>query len=414
MNDQAAERALLGSLLLGSDVAFSPDDFFYEPHRTVASAIRSLRLRGEPTDAVTVRAELGVSGAMLLDVIDSVPTAANAAHYASIVSELARRRRIHAAAEHLRVACETGDGYDQKAAEVLDAAAHGEKRAERLGDALSRIIPTLTSKREYVWLADYPSVHLHFGDFCIVAARPGVGKSAWAGQLADEWAGRGLKTRLYSLEMGVDDWTLRAVQRHTPFTSDDLDDGLTPEKAELVERSMAELLSLPLTIVDNCRYGVADFMADVRSFARRGGKVVILDYLQLLVSKGDYGSRYEAVTEVSRALKVLARETNVLLIALSQLNRGSAKDDGTLRPPSMAELRESGALEQDADDIILIHRYADTDPIKDELRQRRYILEHELPVAHLDFAKLRRGRVGRVYVWWDGGDQRFFRMDREV
>ena len=182
----------------------------------------------------------------------------------------------------------------------------------------------------------------------------------------------------------------------------------------MARSAVAHVTSWPLEVSDR-NMGVTQIVSDIRRFGRRGGRVVFIDYLQLLVGKGAGESRYEAVTEASRMLKVAAMESGVLVVALSQLSRGSVASDGSLRRPVLSDLRESGALAQDADDVLLIHRYPDDDTeVRGVLRQNKYLLEHELPICHIDFAKLRRGVPRTTFCWWRGSDQDFSPIDREA
>lgn len=423
MHDTDTERALLGSMMLADvDPYVTADDFEAESHRAIYSAIASLRADGQPVDVITVAHKLGneldtVGGKMLLlDIQQAVPSSAGAERYAEIVRDNARRRRVHAHATLAAAYAESGDpGMEDEVEAVADALHVSDSKPSSIGSLLDTRYSTLDRKRPYVWMSQFPGIHLHFGDFAIIAGRPGMGKSALAQQLGEEWASRGLRTRIYSLEMSDSDYTDRLIMRHTPFTTDDLDDGLTDAQAAFVRDATAEARSWSLDVIDKPAIGVEGIARDIRRAARKGTRVVIIDYLQLLVKKSSGESRYEAVTEASRRLKVLAREANVLLIALSQLNRGSAKEDGSLRPPSVSDLRESGALEQDADDILLIHHYADNDEaIREQLKKRDFILEHDGKqlVCHVDFAKLRRGVTGKRFCWFSGSDQWFAPIDR--
>lgn len=431
MRDQAAEHALLGSLMLADiDPYVSADDFEDESNQLIYRAIAGLRAEGKPVDPTTVRNRMGVDAvaaiggpAVLLDIASSVPSAYNADGYAEIVRDNARRRRVYRHATLAAKFAETGDsGMEAEAQAVVDSLERPETKPTAIGALLDQRYKTLHKKRPYVSMSQFPGVHLHFGDFVILAGRPSTGKSALAQQLGEEWASRNLRTRIYSLEMSDMDYIDRHLMRKMDaITTDTLDDGLTPEQVDHVKFSTKDSHDWPLDIIDRPNMGVDGLVREVRRAGRKGTRIVIVDYLQLLVGKERNESRYEAVTEASRRLKLAAREANVLMVALAQLNRGSVKDDGTLRPPSMSDLRESGALEQDADDIILIHRYADNDEkIRQALRERKFLLEHgtngpvEKPICHVDFAKMRRGVTGKRFCWFDGPNQTFDPMDMEA
>jgi replicative DNA helicase len=422
-HDLDAERGLLASVMIADrDVPeITARDFHREAHQLIFAAIERVKARGSWPDVVTVANELGQSleraggKAYILEVHGSEVTSTNVERYAEIVRELAVRRRLITAAGRIRVAAETGEMIDAHA-EIEDAADTRGGDTRHVSLILKDRLATIGKRRPYVHLDGYPGVHLHFGDLALLAGRPGTGKSALALQIAAELAARHLKTKVYSLEMPAADWLDRLIMQRTPFQTSDLDDGLSGDRADLVKRSMAEVADWPLEVCDR-NLGVGSLCADLRRFARRGGRVVIVDYLQLLVRAARGQSRYEAVTEASRQLKVAAMESGVLLIALSQLNRGSVGTDGRSRPPVLSDLRESGALEQDADDVLLLHRYDDNDAgIRSVLAGRGFLLEHEgeLPLVSVHFAKLRRGRPDRLAAYFSGEDMTFAPLDKAV
>lgn len=424
MHDTDTERALLGALLLDDiDVPVDADDFEGHAHQLIFKTITALRADGKPVDPLTVARTAGKTlddfggAAQLLDMQQQATGAWMAPQYAAIVAENARRRRIHRAATLAAEYAESGNDLMERQAEaVAEAVMHRHERdASKIGDLLGARYETLDKPRDYVWLTDFPGIHLHFGDFCILAARPGVGKSALALQWGEEWAFRNLKTRIYSLEMSDTDYADRVIMRHTDFTTNDLDKGLDADDIKTVIRQTAPLRAIPLEIIDRPLIGVDGLCRDARRAARKGTRIIVIDYLQLLVNKAKDESRYEAVTETSRKLKLLARETGLLVVALSQLNRGSIGKDGKPRIPTEADLRESGALEQDADDIALIHAYEPEDTAtREQLERAGYVLEFtgQREITHVEWVKLRRGRQGRRFCWFDGGNQHFTPIDR--
>jgi len=377
-----------------------------------------MRAKGEPVDAITVSGTLGSEyKPLILDLMGAVPTAANARKYADTVSKHARDRRLINAAVAIEAAAYAGEDIDAAALiDQADGVSGGVLTLSEIQDARN---PTLTQKRDYISLPEW-DVHLHYGDLTIVAARPSVGKSAFAGQLSDSFGQRGIKTRLYSLEMPAADWYDRLIMRHTHFTTNDLDRGLSESEAQYAVSATKEARAWPVEVCDDPTMNVARLVADIRRFARRGGKVAITDYLGLLVDRERGDSFYIAVTEASKRLKVCARQSEAVSIVLAQLSRKTAGDSGALRRPVMSDLRDSGAIEQDADNVILLHTYDDDDAkIREQLTEKGYILEFDkkyggrCAIATVDFAKMRRGPKKCVYAWWDAIDQRFFPMDRK-
>lgn len=430
IHDLDAERALLACLMSRDvDVAVQQHDFDDERHRAIFAAITAIRARGESPDVVTVRHEVGaaVDPLYLLDVQGAEISTSKVQQHAGIVIQTARRRRLYEQGTLIAAAAQRGDEIDPHA--MIDAAIGTDTGMDTNIDALvSGKLATIGKGRPFVELDQFPGMHLHFGDFAIIAGRPGVGKSAFALQVVSELAAGGLKTRVYSLEMRAADWVDRLIQQRTNVTTYDLDAGVTGDTAKLVESALSEVRNWPLEIIDR-NIGVAAVCADIRRFARRGGRLVVIDYLGLLVGATRGGTRYEAVTEASRQLKITAMETGVVLVALSQLNRGLVSRSGLTRPPVLSDLRESGALEQDADDVILLHHYPDKaayaaqdtstgDTLNDPrpgLERMGYILEHEgvYPLASVHFAKMRRGAPRRFAAYFIGKDMYFAPLDQK-
>ena len=425
-HDDEAERALLGSLLLADlDLNVSPTDFTKPSYQRIAKTVLDIRADGGAVDVITVADRLDLEGVLdacggkpgLLDIQGAVPTAANAAHYHEIVTRLAKFRRRIAAA--VTITADAYDLVDDDPMAVLEAAESESTTIRTLGELSDERNETLTSSRDFLGLRDFPGVHLHRGDLVIIAARPGVGKSAFAGQLTDEFGERQKKTRLYSLEMPASDWYDRLIMRHTMFTTTDLDRGLTPDQAAMAKAATAQARTWPVEINDDATMNVGRLVADMRRFSRRGGVVSITDYLGLLVERERGDSFYIAVTEASKRLKIAARQTSLVNIVLAQLSRKTISDSGAMRPPVLSDLRDSGAIEQDADDIILLHTYADDDErIREHLQKKGYIMEFDkkyggtCAIASVHFAKMRRGPEQMFPCWWDAKDQRFFPMDR--
>lgn len=426
--DLEAEKALLSCLLMADvDVTYDPGDFSRAAHTNIAQAVLELRTMNQAVDAISVAHHMETKGTLepsggrmyLLDVNGYAPTTANAKQYAKVVAELARRRRIIAACVEAEAAAYDGEGYEE-AAERVPQVSSASSVAVSLGQTLVECRSTLGEAREYVWLKDYQGMHLHSGDMVIIGARPKVGKSALGAQIGQELAARHLPVRIYSLEMKRHDFAYRYLQRNTPFTTNDFDQGLDAPRLGLVDAAIKDLKDLPITFRDDPSMTVAQCVSDMKRFARSGGRVAIIDYLQLLIKPKGKKSRYELATEASNSLKVAALETGLVVIALSQLNRGVAdQKTGKLRRPGLADLRETGALEQDADVVILLHTYEKEEvTVREKLREAGYILEGDeassgtKKLSLIDFAAMRRGMTRSYPSFFDGQDQAFLPIDR--
>src|ERR1700761_4045171 len=377
-HDVAAEQCVLGGMLLSKDAisdvieVIRPADHYRPAHQLVHEAILDLYARGEPADAITVsneltrRGELARSGGApyLHTLIASVPTAANAGYYARIVRERAILRRLVEAGTRIVQFGYAGDGdademVDRAQAEVY---AVTDRRIAEDYHPLSEIMPAALEEIEAIGahgggisgvptgFADLDALTngLHPGQMVVVAARPAVGKSALALDCARSATIRhGLPTVVFSLEMGRNEITMRLlsaearVPMHVMRTGQMSDD----DWGRLAKR-MSEVADAPLFIDDSPNMSLMEIRAKCRRLKQRNDlKLVIIDYLQLMSTPGKVESRQQEVSAMSRSLKLLAKELEVPVIALSQLNRGPEQRQD--KKPMLSDLRESGCLTGD-------------------------------------------------------------------
>ena len=387
--DEAAEQAVLGGMLLSKDAIadvlerLRPADFYRPNHQNVYDAILDLYGRGEPADAVTVAAELDRRGLLrriggapyLHTLISTVPTAANAGFYAGIVAEKALLRRLveagtrvvqygYAGAEGSDVA----EVVDRAQAEIYDVTegrtsedfvaledllqpTMDEIDAIASNGGLARGVPT-----GFTELDDLTN-GLHPGQMVIVAGRPGMGKSTAA---LDFLRSCSIKNRMasvvFSLEMSKSEIVMRLLSAEAKIKLSDMRSGrMSDDDWTRLARRMSEISEAPLYIDDSPNLTMMEIRAKARRLSQRAGlKLVVVDYLQLMSSGKKFESRQQEVSEFSRSLKLLAKELEVPVVAVSQLNRGP--EQRTDKKPMLADLRESGSLEQDADMVILLHR----------------------------------------------------------
>ena len=382
-----AEQSILGGILLDNQAlnavleVLTQADFYSDAHRKIFASIVDLSNRNEPADLITLSNILkdqkkldkvgGVS--YLASLVDNVGSAANIAYYAKIVKEKSiMRRMIEAATEILNNSYDVGMDVDQ----MLDQAEHAifEISENKIRPSFSpmreilkssfQTIERLYANKELITgvatgfdnLDDITS-GLQKSDLIIVAGRPSMGKTAFALNIAQNAALlAGVPVAVFSLEMAKEQLVMRMLAAEARVDSQRLRKGFLGETdwPKLTEAA-GRLSDAPIYIDDTPAINVIEMKAKARRLmAENGLGLIVIDYLQLMRGSAYKDSREQEISEISRSLKALAKELSVPVIALSQLNR--KVEDRTNRRPMMADLRESGAIEQDADVIAFIYR----------------------------------------------------------
>jgi replicative DNA helicase len=431
-HDIAAEQCVLGGMLLSKDAisdvleVIKPNDHYRPAHQIVHETILDLYGRGEPADAVTVAAELTkrgdigkVGGAPYLHtLIASVPTAANAGYYARIVRERAILRRLVEVGTRIVQLGYAGDGDADELVDRAQAEIYGvtERRTSDDYLPLSEIMPGALVEIESIGsrggtmtgvptgFADLDALTngLHAGQMVVVAARPALGKSTLALDFARAASIKsGLASVIFSLEMSRNEITMRLLSAEARVALHSMRTGqMTDDDWTRLAKRMSEVANAPLFIDDSPNMSMMEIRAKCRRLKQQHDlRLVIIDYLQLMSSPKRVETRQQEVSEMSRSLKLLAKELNVPVIAVAQLNRGP--EQRTDKKPMLSDLRESGSIEQDADVVILLHR------------EDAY--ERESPRAgEADFivAKHRNGPTATVTVAFQGHYSRFVDMAR--
>jgi replicative DNA helicase len=428
-HDITAEQCTLGGMMLSQDAiadvmeVLRPDDHYRPAHQVIHEAILDLYARGEPTDIVSVGNELGRRGDLvrvgagpyLHTCISSVPSAANAGYYARIVRGHAIMRNLDEVHTRglQRVRERTGEPAelaDMSAAEILGIT-EGRDGEECVPAA--EILPATLDEIEAIskhgertgvptGFADLDELTngLHAGQFLVVAGRPALGKSTLGMDFARAASIKnGLATVIFSLEMGREELMMRmlSAEARVPLTSirtGGLSDG---HWARLAEAS-GRIAKAPLFVDDSPNITIAAARAKCRRLKHRHDlKLSIFDYLQLMSSPRRTENRQVEVADLSRSLKLLAKELDIPVVAMSQLNRGPEQRQD--KKPLLSDLRESGAIEQDTDVVILLHRedaYEKESPRAGE--------------ADLIVAKHRNGPTATVTVCFQGHYSRFTDM----
>ena len=374
-HDIAAEQCVLGGMLLSKDAisdvleVIRPHDHYRPAHQLVHEVILDLYGRGEPADAVTVAAELtkrGDIGRMggapyLHTLIASVPTAANAGYYARIVRERAILRRLVEVGTRIVQLGYSGDGDADELLDRAEAEVYGvaERRVSEDYLALSEIMPGALDEIEAIGsrgggLTGVPTGFagldaltngLHPGQMIVIAARPALGKSTLALDLARAAAvTHGLTTVMFSLEMSRNEVTMRLLSAEARVPLHHMRTGqMGDEDWTRLARRMSEVVNAPLFIDDSPNMSMMEIRAKCRRLKQRHDlRLVIIDYLQLMTSPKRVENRQQEVSDMSRSLKLLAKELDVPVVAVAQLNRGP-EQRGDKRP-LLADLRESGCL----------------------------------------------------------------------
>ncbi|WKW12254.1 replicative DNA helicase [Pseudogemmatithrix spongiicola] len=439
-----AERAVLAAMLLSGDAIVTAlelvtEDMFYrEGHRRLFRSMQAIHNGGAVVDPLTLSNELEQRGDLqaaggkeyIGGLLDEIPTAANVEHHCRIVRDKALRRRLIETATSL-----VREGHESPAeiAELLDLAEHKilELNDQRGSEGFIRIKSLLWSAMERIEVlrtaggsitgvpsgfVDLDKMTLGFqpSDLVIVAARPSMGKTAFVLNVAQYAAIEGnVPTAIFSLEMSTQSLLLRMLASEGYVDAQRLRSGqLTAQDASNLAKAAALLGQAPIWIDDTPGLSVLE----VRSRARRlksqaDIKLIIVDYLQLLSGPPNSESRQQEVSAISRSLKALAKELEVPVLALSQLSRASEQRGGENRRPQLSDLRDSGAIEQDADVVLFIYRPEMNErPYDDQGNPRMVSGTTDIPLdgyAEVIVGKQRNGPTGHIRLHYRKSHTRF-------
>lgn len=409
-----AESSVLGGILLENDAinvvleSLRAEDFYRESHRKIFRAMIELSDRSEPVDIITLsevlknRGELEAVGgsAYLASLNDFVPTAANISYYARIVREKSILRYLINAATDIATKGFEGQGNVE---ELLDSAEKAifditEQRIKssfvKVGDMMKdsiKMVEKLFERKTMITGVptgfkdlDSKTAGLQPGDLIIVAARPGMGKTAFSLNIASHAAFAGHGVAIFSLEMAREQLALRLLCSEARVDNSKVRTGyLSDRDFPKLATAAGKLHDALIYIDDTPAISVLELRAKARRMARDRDKklsLIIVDYLQLMRGSGAAQNREQEISEISRSLKALAKELNVPVLAISQLNR--RVEDRNDKTPQLSDLRESGAIEQDADVIAFIYREAAYNPKSDD------------NTATITIAKQRNGPIG--------------------
>ena len=432
-----AEQSVLGAVLLSDttlpalivDEHVQPADFYRESHGRIFQAMLDLHTLGVPVDALTLKEHLKQAGALEaaggeagIDLLaGAVPAVSNVRHYARIVTENAMLRRLLRVTYEIQAQVHTHEAPPRELVDIAERqileVAHDDRRkdfraiAEMLDTeleklhALSREGTALTGTPSGFDDLDAITGGFQPGNLIILAARPSMGKSALMANFAENAALlHGKAVALFSLEMSEGELAQRFIASQVPIKGDDLRKGRVPESRwQNIMTASNRLAASPLYVDDSSDLSVLDVRAKARRLAQQhahGLGLILIDYLQLMRAGGATDNRVEQIGQISRGLKTLARELEVPVIALSQLNRGVEQRHD--KKPVLSDLRESGSIEQDADLVMFIYR----DEYYDQESEREGI-------ADLIIAKHRNGGLGTVELTFQKQYPRFLSIAKD-
>ena len=426
------ERAVLGAMLIDNmainrvvEVLGDETAFYHTPHRKVYAAIQSVSERGEPVDQVTLTAELvrrgqldDVGGAVFIaELASEMATAANAEYHAQIVLEKAQRRRLIAAATQTLT-----ESYEETedVRELIDRA---EQRVFQIAEGeLGKGVMPLASAIEEAYVAieraheqpgaltgvttgytdlDEITAGLQSSDLIILASRPSMGKTALTLCMARNAAVKGSTPVLYfSLEMSTEQLAQRLLCAEARVSSHRLRTGrLSEEEWQRLSEWTGKLIEAPIYIDDTPAISVMELRAKARrAKSEYNIEIIIVDYLQLMTASENFGSREQEIAYISRSLKALAKELDIPLVACAQLSR--AVESRTDKRPQLADLRESGSLEQDADVVMFLFRPEVYGIVDEEGNTQEN-------VAEIILGKQRSGPIGSVFLTFQAEFLRF-------
>lgn len=432
-HDQEAEQAIIGSMLTDKDAVISAievlksDDFYREDNKIIYEAIASLYSRAEPIDIITVKAELEAMGKFdqvggleyLAQLPEKVPTTANATKYIKIVEEKSTLRRLIKTANEiielgyspLEDVDDIMEGAEKKIFNIMQE--KNQKGYAPIKDVLVESftkLEELYNRKQHItgvptgfFDLDYRTAGLHNSELILIAARPAMGKTAFALNIATYAALKGnVPVAVFSLEMSKEQLVNRILCSQAMVDSNKVRTGKLEENDwNKLAEAIGPLSEAEIYIDDTPGINITEIRAKCRKLKlEKNIGLVVVDYLQLIQGSGKRtGSREQEISEISRSLKILAKELNVPVIALSQLSRAAEQ-----RPdhrPMLSDLRESGAIEQDADIVMFLYR--------DEYYNKE---SEKRGIAEVIIAKHRGGSTGTIDLGWRGEYTKFINLEK--
>ena len=428
-----AEQSVLGSMLIDKEVIpvvmeiLRSEDFYRPDHKEIYDVIIELFDRAQPIDLITVSERLKLHGKLelvggleyLTNMATVVPTTANVKHYAKLVEEKALLRKLIKTSSDI---VDLGYAAGEEVSYILDKAEQGifdilQKRSSQgfvpikdvLVDTFNKLEELYNNKGHVTGIPtgfndlDFKTSGLHNSDLILIAARPAMGKTAFALNVAQYAAVHGrVPVAIFSLEMSKEQLVNRMLCSEAMVDSSKMRTGnLEDNDWQKVARALAPLSEAPIFIDDTPGISITEIRAKCRRLKLEHNLgLVVIDYLQLMQgSRSKSENRQQEISEISRSLKILAKEINIPVITLSQLSRAS--ETRTDHRPILSDLRESGAIEQDADIVMFLYR---DDYYNPETEKKN--------IAEVILAKHRNGSTGTVELVWLGQYTKFANLEK--
>lgn len=422
-----AEMSVLGAMFL--DMSCIPeaidivkaDDFYIERHKELFAAMNELYNLGKPVDIVTLKEQLTVRGSFeqvgglpfILEIANFVPTTRNIVHYANIVAEKAVLRRLIKVSDDIAEQCYRGDGEleniigsaEQSILEISrDRSGGGPKHIRTyLGQSVENLEAIAESTGDITGVptgfidVDKRTAGLHGSELVLIAARPGMGKTSFALNIAQNVAvSAKIPVAIFNLEMPGIQLANRMLSSEAMINSEILKKGnIKDSDWEKIGAAVDVLSNSEIYIDDSSGATLSEICARCRKLKLEHDLgLIVIDYIQLMTTGRKDGNRQQEISDISRSLKILAKDLDIPVIALSQLNRSADKRDN--KEPVLSDLRESGAIEQDADMVMFLYREGYYNPETEEPNKAKCI-----------FAKHRNGEIGYEYLTWLGEYTKF-------
>lgn len=428
-----AEQSVIGSMMLDREVIpiitelLKSEDFYRQDHIEIYEAVMDLFERAEPIDIITVSDQLRLRGSLenvggleyLTLLVNSVPTTANVRHYAKIVAEKALLRKlIRTSSDIVNMGYEANEEVeyvlDKAEQNIFDILQNRNLKGmfpikDVLVDTFNRLEELYNNKGTLTGVPtgfadlDLKTAGLQNSDLILIAARPAMGKTAFALNIANYAAiNAKVPVAIFNLEMSKDQLVSRMLCCEAMVDSQRMKTGkLEDDDWGKIAHALGPMSDAPIYIDDSPGASIMDIRAKCRRLKlEKNLGLIVIDYLQLMQGRGKTDNRQQEVSEISRSLKILAKELNVPIITLSQLSR--AAETRTDHRPMLSDLRESGAIEQDADIVMFIYRddYYNPDTEKKN-------------VAEIIIAKHRNGSTGTVELAWLGQFTKFANLEKQ-